>query len=556
MAVRDFRLDGRNPLSYLGVNPVSPPGFYLYHEAPTQKDLKGYYIGDLWLDTVNEEVWILVAKENTLLVPTGIATWIKIGDSDNFASSFLTDAGTAIPVGGELNVLGGNGLNTTGAGNNLSIRMDAGANGQVLIGGGAASALGNITSAGGTVTITNGPNSINLESNPIGLLRTLSGVTGTATPVGGIVTIAGGTNITTAAGGGAGDEVTVNLDDSIVLAGTLTLAIFGAGVLQTDATGLVASDNGANGEMLIGGGAAPAWAAIVSAGATIDITNGANSIDLTIADDGTLRILAGDTGTALADGTGTSVLAGGTNITTAAGGGAGDEVEINLDGTIALAGTLTLAALGAGVMQTDGAGLVTSDNGANGQVLIGGGAAPAWANITSTGGSVTITNGVNSIDLDVAGPPSFLAYFDTPGINASAGYTFGTGDVLGEIFDTGNNFFPGDGIGGPAIFTAPVTGKYFLNLNTAVLGGPSAFTVTEYILRIITSNRAYLNEADQNTANTRLELAKKLSTCADMDIGDTATFYMLEDRLVGAAFIVTGTAVDPRTWISGYLITT
>ena len=42
-------------------------------------------------------------------------------------------------------------------------------------------------------------------------------------------------------------------------------------------------------------------------------------------------------------------------------------------------------------------------NGTNGQVIIGGGANPIWANITSTGGSITITTGPNSINLEAAG---------------------------------------------------------------------------------------------------------------------------------------------------------
>ncbi len=42
-------------------------------------------------------------------------------------------------------------------------------------------------------------------------------------------------------------------------------------------------------------------------------------------------------------------------------------------------------------------------NGANGQVLIGGGVGPVWNNITSTGGTVTITNGPNTINLETTG---------------------------------------------------------------------------------------------------------------------------------------------------------
>lgn len=56
-----------------------------------------------------------------------------------------------------------------------------------------------------------------------------------------------------------------------------------------------------------------------------------------------------------------------------------------------------------GVALVDSVGKLGSSNGTDGQVLIGGGTAPVWSNITSTDGSVTVTNGVNTIDLSVDG---------------------------------------------------------------------------------------------------------------------------------------------------------
>jgi hypothetical protein len=57
----------------------------------------------------------------------------------------------------------------------------------------------------------------------------------------------------------------------------------------------------------------------------------------------------------------------------------------------------------AGVVLIDNADKVGSSNGANGELLIGGGTGPVWANITSNDNSVTIANGANSIDLSVPG---------------------------------------------------------------------------------------------------------------------------------------------------------
>lgn len=56
-----------------------------------------------------------------------------------------------------------------------------------------------------------------------------------------------------------------------------------------------------------------------------------------------------------------------------------------------------------GVVTIDNGHQLGSSNGANGQVLIGGGTAPVWANITSTGGTVDITNGAGSINLEISG---------------------------------------------------------------------------------------------------------------------------------------------------------
>ncbi len=125
-----------------------------------------------------------------------------------------------------------------------------------------------------------------------------------------------------------------------------------------------------------------------------------------------------DAGSA-APSSGIITMAGGSNFNTSA---SGDQVEFNLNNTVSISGSMTAGtgliattggvtttgtntfnSLGAGVMQTSSAGVISSSNGTNGQVLIGGGAAPAWANITSTDGSVTITNGANTIDLSTEG---------------------------------------------------------------------------------------------------------------------------------------------------------
>lgn len=67
----------------------------------------------------------------------------------------------------------------------------------------------------------------------------------------------------------------------------------------------------------------------------------------------------------------------------------------------------------AGVVLIDDTHQLGSSNGSNGQVLVGGGTGPVWANITSTDTSVTITNGANTIDLSVAPSSSFTWNVET-----------------------------------------------------------------------------------------------------------------------------------------------
>jgi hypothetical protein len=73
-------------------------------------------------------------------------------------------------------------------------------------------------------------------------------------------------------------------------------------------------------------------------------------------------------------------------------------------------GGFTDTALSTGVVQTNSSGLLSSSNGTNGQVLIGGGTAPAWANLTSSGNTITITNGANTINLETTNPASGITW--------------------------------------------------------------------------------------------------------------------------------------------------
>jgi len=154
-----------------------------------------------------------------------------------------------------------------------------------------------------------------------------------------------------------------------------------------------------DGQLWIGGGIAPTVGYITSTGGTLAITNGPNSIQIDSVPGGDLERLDSDFGTAtpLA---GTITIAGTTNINTS---GAGAVVTVSLKNDITLATGLTLSALADGVMQVNGAGLVTSTKGTDGQLLIDSTAgAPVWGNITSSGATVSINNVASNIEIEVA----------------------------------------------------------------------------------------------------------------------------------------------------------
>ena len=479
---------GRNPLAYLGVEPSTPPNLVIEFRSPATYDTN-FNIGDIWLrcsltadnvlDTVTE-VWILtilndgiatwtqiypISASGASIFPCDVGTAVEVGNIINMfgannistsgagntvtitlsgaiADQYVTDSGTAIPSGNVLNVLGINVVNTSGSSNIVTITINNGTDGQLLIGGGAQPLWANVTSVGGTISIGNGPNSLNLEVGGAGIASQYQTDSGTAVPAAGVINYLGDININTT---GAGNTLTVDLDNNVLIAGSLT------------------------------------------------------------------------TGTTVTAGTGLTVNSGGITST----------------------GTTRLRSLTAGVMQTNGSGVVSSTNGTNGQLLIGGGTAPAWNNITSTGGTVTITNGANTINLEQAGGgggigtgPAFLAYqLNQITSGTQTGLLLGTkGAPAGqpaifETYDQGNNFTQGNVAPGatPCVFTAPTTGRYYLDFYVQWSGLNGRLIST---IRIITTARTYESFRIFTSIGNPINFDHQLTVIADMTAGDTATYFL------------------------------
>lgn len=249
---RDVRRTGIWPLSYLGVEPVAPPLLLTDNRAPTTQDYKNFNVGTLWVDrstAPNEDIWMLVNKDNN------VARWLRIS-----------------VVTAPLETLTGNVGGAVGP-----------------------DALDNIDILGsGPFIFTGNPATWTLTLSHDGTLATqYDGNTGSATPAAGILQILGGTNATTVAGG---NTVTINVDGTVASsyvtnAGTATpaagvLNVLGGELIGTTGAGNTVTanlDRGTDGQLIIAAtGAASAYANLTSSGGTINITEGANTLNIDV----------------------------------------------------------------------------------------------------------------------------------------------------------------------------------------------------------------------------------------------------------------------------------
>ena len=215
--------------------------------APTTNDFRDFQIFDIWI-WINQGAWIMIDRTTTFgtwqkmgATGTGIlsitgtsggavgpdgANNINLGGGTNVtvagnpgantltinlggavATSFPTDAGTAIPSAGALTIHGANGITTSGAGSTVTISAAAtvpltfhtdgadatpAANAITIAGAGGITTSG----AGSTVTITAGAT----------IPTTFTGNTGSATPAANNLNVIGAVGITVS---GAGSTLTI-----------------------------------------------------------------------------------------------------------------------------------------------------------------------------------------------------------------------------------------------------------------------------------------------------------------------------------------------------------
>ncbi|MFI5332853.1 MAG: beta strand repeat-containing protein, partial [Candidatus Babeliales bacterium] len=250
--------------------------------------------------------------------------------------------------------------------------LGVGTNGQLLIGAtGAAPAFATLTSTGGTVTITPGANSLNIDTSG-SQADSFPTDSGTAIPSGGALTIHGGSNMNTS---GAGSTVTMNLDNSPSVSGSLT-----AGTGITSTTGNIVATAGQ-----VNAGTT------ITAGTGLTVTSGGAAIT------GTTTInTSGSSTTTIGNGTSATTIAGSTTLSSLTQG----VLEVSNTGFVSSTATTQNAVqIGNGT-----GGLASTNVGSDGQLLIGSSiGAPAFAPLTSTGGTIVITPGHNTLNIDTSG---------------------------------------------------------------------------------------------------------------------------------------------------------
>lgn len=126
------RRSGIDPLTYMGIEPITAPLLIVETRIPTTDDRALNQIGAKWVveetDTVAGRVFALVRLEGS--GPSGTATWKEL-DSGFGGETFQTDNGVAIPAANILNIIGGTStggvainMNTRGAGNTVEVNLD------------------------------------------------------------------------------------------------------------------------------------------------------------------------------------------------------------------------------------------------------------------------------------------------------------------------------------------------------------------------------------------------------------------------------------------------
>lgn len=101
---------GTSPLGYMGTKTAKPIALVDQTRDPQISDARNYDIGTVWVNHAANTAFILTSK------PGNAAFWLPAGGGSSSISQVTTNAGVALAVGGNINILGTGGNTTSAAG--------------------------------------------------------------------------------------------------------------------------------------------------------------------------------------------------------------------------------------------------------------------------------------------------------------------------------------------------------------------------------------------------------------------------------------------------------
>lgn len=523
------RLNGINPLAYMGVNPTAPANFQTpASRAPTTTDTN-FKIGDEWLwqtrvnpNPVQARLWVLVGLTG------GVATWDEL--TFNGANQFPTNAGVAIPVAGVLNILGDTlGILTSGAGNTVTISTSGAVALRYFTDNGIA------IPDGGNLHVNGGPN-INTEANPdtsdnllVNLNTSIIQPATTADASAGVYSLgagsiaadrfmhAYGTNNTflgsqagnftltvvdainnTGIGEVALNSLTTGSNNVAVGAGSLDIATTASNCTSIGNESQVLNVSG-NNNVSLGSGSLGALSdssenTAIGTGSLAAFNGAATpTLNTAVGYQSLAALTTGTTNQAFGTQAGNALLTGADNLLIGylAGnqytGAESSNINIGANGVTGESNVIRIGTQGTGAGQQNAAymagvyqgagsnqvvlvgttGVLGSSAGTDGQVLIGAtGGSPAWANITSLDDSITVTNTENGIDLSTVSGGGDVVF--SAYLQTTLNNTTGAGALYQIVMDTVTVNIGGGFNLGTGLFTAPVAGAYLFTFCATV----------------------------------------------------------------------------------------
>lgn len=230
------RLGGKQGTAYLGTNANQPPNWTFNDRDPNQYDTQNVSLGDLWLNEINETVWVLVSLAGDSNSRGSLATWTKLdnGSGSGVLDTLSGDSGGAISPDGASNI------NITSSITGLTFVGNPGSHSLVLTstggvddflqtvtansGGPVSGNLGNINIIGdGTsINIVGNPGTNTLTASLVGSIgdavQQINTDTGHADPIAGLISLIADQAAlgcgTTVSFSSAGNVITLNVTDA------------------------------------------------------------------------------------------------------------------------------------------------------------------------------------------------------------------------------------------------------------------------------------------------------------------------------------------------------